>query len=115
MQALAGYGGKTRKAYEESGQIANEAIENIRTIASLTREETFRQMYFENIIKPHRIAIHGYLVAAIGFGAAQAIMYLAYALAFWYGSQLVATLEYTQKQMMISMFTLVFSAMVCST
>jgi ABC-type multidrug transport system fused ATPase/permease subunit len=36
---------KTKKVYEESGQIAGEAISHIRTVASLTRETTFEEKY----------------------------------------------------------------------
>lgn len=35
-------------------QIATEAIENIRTVVSLTREPTFEVLYKENISGPHK-------------------------------------------------------------
>jgi ABC-type bacteriocin/lantibiotic exporter with double-glycine peptidase domain len=50
MKALAGFGAKTRKAYEDSGQIVQQSVSNMRTIASLTRKDTFRELYQETLI-----------------------------------------------------------------
>jgi ATP-binding cassette subfamily B (MDR/TAP) protein 1 len=96
MKTLAGFGSKTRKAYEESGQIVQQSVANMRTIASLTREESFKELYQNSIRIPHLIAVKGSMVSAIGFGLSQCLLFLVYALAFWYGGQLVSSGEYTQ-------------------
>jgi ABC-type bacteriocin/lantibiotic exporter with double-glycine peptidase domain len=96
MKTLSGFGSKTRKAYEKSGQILQQSVSNMRTIASLTREDTFKELYHEAIKLPHRIAVNGSAVSALGFGLSQCLLFLVYALAFWYGGQLVASQEYTQ-------------------
>ncbi|RIA99770.1 ATP-binding cassette transporter [Glomus cerebriforme] len=111
MKTLAGFGAKTRKAYEESGQIVQQSVANMRTIASLTREGTFKELYQNSTRMPHRIAIEGSMVSAIGFGLSQCLLFLVYALAFWYGGLLVSNQEYTQPQMLKVLFAVIFSAM----
>lgn len=96
MKTLSGLGNKTRKAYQASGQIVQQSVANMRTIAALTRENTFKELYHESIKLPHRIAVNGSVISAFGFGLSQCLLFLVYALAFWYGGQLVAKQEYTQ-------------------
>lgn len=104
MRTLSGLGSKTRKAYEESGQIVQQSVANMRTIASLTREDTFKELYHESIKHPHRIAVRGSMVSSIGFGLSQCLIFLVYALAFWYGSELVASQEYSQVSFLLFCF-----------
>ncbi|CAI2174077.1 6193_t:CDS:10 [Funneliformis geosporum] len=94
MKALAGYGAKTRKAYEGTGQIVQQSVSNMRTISALTREDTFRNMYIEAIRIPHKIAVKGSFLSSFGFAASQGFLYFIWSLAFWYGGQLVISREY---------------------
>ncbi|KAG9292640.1 hypothetical protein G9A89_007012 [Geosiphon pyriformis] len=110
MKAIAGYGAKTSKAYEFSGQVVQQSVSNMRTIAALSREETFKSMYRQAISEPHKTAIKGTLYSSVGFGFGQSLIYFTWALAFWYGSTLLSSLEYTQKQMLSVLFALIFSA-----
>ncbi|CAG8462314.1 5329_t:CDS:10 [Acaulospora colombiana] len=111
MKTLAGFGAKTRKAYENTGQIVQQSVSNMRTIVSLTRENTFKEMYYEAIKEPHKIAVRGALLSAIGFGSSQGSLYFIWSLAFWYGAQLVKTGEYSFDQMIHVLFAVIFSAM----
>jgi len=109
MKALAGFGAKTRKAYESSGQIVQQSVGNMRTITSLTREETFKRLYQEAVKEPHSIAIKGSIISAVGFGLSQGTLFFVYALVFWYGGQLVANQEYTQVSIFFLSYDLFFS------
>ncbi|GET00767.1 multidrug resistance protein 1 [Rhizophagus clarus] len=111
MKTLAGFGAKTRKAYESSGQIVQQSVSNMRTISALTREETFKAMYIEAIKEPHKIAIKGAILSSLGFGGSQGSLYFIWSLAFWYGGQLVMSGEYTVQTMLRVLFAVVFSAM----
>ncbi|CAG8461734.1 6731_t:CDS:2 [Paraglomus occultum] len=111
MKSLAGYGNQTRKAYDKSGQVVQQSVSNMRTIAALTREETFKDLYNRAILEPHRIAVKGNYISSLGFGLSQGLLFFVWALAFWYGSRLVSSLEYTQSQMLRVLFAVVFSAM----
>ncbi|CAG8533060.1 15494_t:CDS:2 [Funneliformis mosseae] len=94
MKSLAGFGAKTRKAYEGTGQIVQQSVSNMRTISALTREDTFRTMYIEAIRIPHKIAIKGSFLSSFGFAASQGFLYFVWSLAFWYGGQLIISREY---------------------
>ncbi|CAG8690830.1 27891_t:CDS:10, partial [Dentiscutata erythropus] len=100
----------TRAAYEETGQIVQQSVSNMRTIASLTREETFKTTYQNALREPHRIAIKGSLLSSFGFGTSQGILYFIWALSFWYGSKLVKSDEYELQQMLRVMFAVLFTA-----
>ncbi|RGB26342.1 multidrug resistance protein 1a, partial [Rhizophagus diaphanus] len=110
IRSLSGYGSKTRKAYEGTGQIVHQSVSNIRTIQSLSLENTFFEVYDKLISEPHKLAIKGTLVSSVGFGLSQAMMYFFYSLTFWYGSQLVKSQEYSVIRMFNVLFAIAFSA-----
>ncbi|RHZ59931.1 hypothetical protein Glove_360g64 [Diversispora epigaea] len=111
MKSLAGFSLKTRKAYEGTGQIVQQSVSNMRTIASLNLEKTFKDMYFDAIKEPHRIAIKGSLISSIGFAISQGFLYFIWSLAFWYGAQLVKSGEYSLDRMLRVLFAVIFCAM----
>lgn len=54
MKVMSGFSGKGQEALEGAGKIAIEAIENIRTVASLNKEQTFSQDYERLTRKPYK-------------------------------------------------------------
>ncbi|CAG8467342.1 5545_t:CDS:10 [Racocetra persica] len=111
MSAMTGSGSKTRAAYEGTGQIVQQSVSNMRTIAALTREETFKTRYQNAIREPHKIAIKGSLLSSFGFGTAQGMLYFFLSLAFWFGAKLIKSGEYDLQQMLRTMFAVVITAM----
>ncbi|KAG0290507.1 Multidrug resistance protein 1 [Linnemannia gamsii] len=111
LASLTGFGSKTRKAYEKSGQVAGEAIANIRTVVSLAKEDVFEARYFEVTREPHKYALHKALFASFGFAMSQAVAYWSYSIGFYGGYRLVEAKIIGWQQMFDCMFAIVFLAM----
>uniref|UniRef100_H2ZPW7 Bile salt export pump n=1 Tax=Ciona savignyi TaxID=51511 RepID=H2ZPW7_CIOSA len=82
MQLVMGAEEKEGAAYEEAGQIAGEAINNIRTVASLTKEQTIYELYTEKLAGPLKKSTRKALLVGLGYGYSQCVIYFAYAAVF---------------------------------
>ncbi|XP_032037398.1 ATP-binding cassette sub-family B member 5 isoform X5 [Aythya fuligula] len=56
VSSVSGHAAKDQKALEEAGRISTESVENIRTVASLTREEAFYEKYVTSLNGPYRFS-----------------------------------------------------------
>ncbi|KJH41541.1 ABC transporter, ATP-binding protein [Dictyocaulus viviparus] len=82
------YGKKMRdsKLLEEAGKIASQAVENIRTVHALNRQEQFHFMYCEYLKEPHKENMCQAHTYAAVFAFSQSLLFFMYALAFWIGA-----------------------------
>ncbi|CAL1272518.1 unnamed protein product [Larinioides sclopetarius] len=79
-----------KKGTEKASKVAIEAIESIRTVASLHEERTFLKQYHDALVGPHRKSRLKSHVRGIIYGFAQGLQAFAYAGTMYYGSILVS-------------------------
>ncbi|KAK2616578.1 hypothetical protein QQS21_000401 [Conoideocrella luteorostrata] len=98
---------QARKVHEASAHFACEYSTNIRTVAALTLEEKVRNDYREILIANRWQSLKLIAQSSFLFALSQSAVFLSSALAFWYGSRLVAQEHYTMFQ-----FYLCYTALV---
>ncbi|KAJ1765535.1 hypothetical protein LPJ74_006315, partial [Coemansia sp. RSA 1843] len=112
-QARATWGAsmRLRAAYEESGQAAAETIRNIKTVATLRREETFIRIFDEKNDTPHKGNVYSSLYSSVGFGFAMGCNMFINALVFYAGCQFIIHNWIDVMDMMYSLMATMFAAM----
>ncbi|PIA15950.1 multidrug resistance protein 1a [Coemansia reversa NRRL 1564] len=112
-QARATWGSsiRLRMAYEISGQSAAETIRNIKTVATLRREETFIRIFDELNEVPHAGNLRGSLYSSIGFGFSMACQMFVNALVFYAGCRFIINGWIGVTQLMNSLMATMFASM----
>ncbi|KAL4426347.1 hypothetical protein ABPG74_006285 [Tetrahymena malaccensis] len=91
---------KSQKAisgsYETAGGLAEQSLNAIKTIKSLTGEEFELSVYTRSLSDAFKIACRYGGLAGAGMGLMLLTMFCDYALSFWYGSQLISEGVYNQ-------------------
>lgn len=87
------YGGlaaKEEESYRRAGSIAEQAISSIRTVLSFVAEDVLAAKYVESLESSMPLGTKIGFAKGIGVGVIYLVTYATWALAFWYGSILVA-------------------------
>uniref|UniRef100_A0A3Q2ZQR8 Bile salt export pump n=2 Tax=Kryptolebias marmoratus TaxID=37003 RepID=A0A3Q2ZQR8_KRYMA len=103
--------GMELQAYAKAGAVADEVLSSIRTVAAFGGEKKEVERYDRNLISAQRWGIRKGLIMGFFTGYMWLIIFLCYALAFWYGSTLViGTMEYTPGTLLQVFFGVLIAA-----
>ncbi|KAL8883236.1 MAG: hypothetical protein Q9192_007330, partial [Flavoplaca navasiana] len=100
-------------AYATSVGITIEAVNSIKTVASLGLEHEFLAVYKRSLAGPYKASFKEIAYADFWLAAAYSVSNLIYALAYWWGTKQVVAGLYSQTQFFIVLPALLFSAQSC--
>lgn len=80
---------KISSSYEMAGGLAEQGLNAVKTVKSLTGEDFELKNYKKGLIEAFKIACKYGAWAGAGLGLTFCTMFLDYALSFWYGSKLI--------------------------
>ncbi|XP_036443196.1 bile salt export pump [Colossoma macropomum] len=104
--------GRELQAYAKAGAVADEVLSSIRTVAAFGGEKKEVERYDRNLISAQRWGIRKGLIMGFFTGYLWFIIFLCYALAFWYGSSLVIdTEEYSPGTLLQVFFGVLIAAL----
>ncbi|KAF6360991.1 ATP binding cassette subfamily B member 11 [Rhinolophus ferrumequinum] len=86
---LTGFASQDKQALEVAGQITNEALSNIRTVAGIGKERQFIDAFERELEKPFKTAIRKANVYGFCFGFSQCIVFVANSASYRYGGYLI--------------------------
>ncbi|KAJ5058639.1 P-loop containing nucleoside triphosphate hydrolase protein [Bipolaris maydis] len=93
--------GHSRRAYEASATYACEYSSNIRTVAALNLETKIQRDYHRILEEQRKKSLVSVSQSSLLYAASHSLNFLCASLAFWYGSRLVATENYTLFQFFV--------------
>ncbi|KAM9766569.1 bile salt export pump [Menidia menidia] len=104
--------GMELQAYAKAGAVADEVLSSIRTVSAFGGENKEVDRYDKNLVSAQRWGIRKGLIMGFFTGYMWLIIFLCYALAFWYGSTLVVDAEeYTPGTLLQVFFGVLVAAM----
>ncbi|KAF1759846.1 hypothetical protein GCK72_016313 [Caenorhabditis remanei] len=80
---------KSASEFADSGKIAIEAIENVRTVQALAKEDTFYTNFCSKLDVPHKEAIKEAFIQGLSYGCACSVLYLLNTCAYRMGLALI--------------------------
>lgn len=105
-----GFEDSTKKANAQSGQVAGEAIREVRTVASLNKQGHFEERYYHATDRPHQLAIKKAYLSSIASGFSKGINMYTSAIAFYAGARLIVNGDITFQEMFTSMTVIMTTA-----
>jgi ATP-binding cassette subfamily B (MDR/TAP) protein 1 len=106
-----GLDNKGGRFFAMANQTANEGIAALRTVHSYNMQNKVVRIYSSMLKGPARRSKRNSLNSGLAFGAGQCILFLFYALAFWYGGRLIVNGDLTATEMLKAFFALLLASM----
>jgi ATP-binding cassette subfamily B (MDR/TAP) protein 1 len=104
----------TSKRFSSSAALASEAVSAIRTVSSLALERHIIEGYQDRLHGVAKRSMKALIWTMFWYSLTQSISFLAMALGFWYGGQLISRSEYNTAQFYIVFIAVIFSGEVCT-
>ncbi|KAL7331771.1 hypothetical protein PS15p_203920 [Mucor circinelloides] len=98
-----GFEDSTKVANAQSSQVAGEAIREVRTVASLNKQQYFQDRYFQATAHPHRLAVRKAYLSSIGAACSKGISIYTNAIAFFAGVHFIKSGMISFQEMFTSM------------
>ncbi|KAI7874832.1 P-loop containing nucleoside triphosphate hydrolase protein [Lichtheimia hyalospora FSU 10163] len=105
-----GFEDETAKANEQSGEVAGEAIKQIRTVAALNKQAHFEARFSRALERPHHLARRKAYLSSIGFAMQQGIMMYSNAVAFYAGANFIDQGRIGFEELMVVMMAVLITA-----
>ncbi|NWH93324.1 MDR1 protein, partial [Aegithalos caudatus] len=109
--SMSGHAAEDQKALEEAGRISTESVENIRTVASLTKEEAFYESYVASLNHTYRKSLKKAPFYGFTYGISQSSEYFINAAVFRFGAWLIANCLTNFENVFIVFSSVMFAAM----
>ncbi|XP_054636999.1 ATP-dependent translocase ABCB1-like isoform X2 [Dunckerocampus dactyliophorus] len=103
---LTSFTSKEQSAYAKAGAVAEEVLSSIRTVFAFSGQQREIDRYHKNLEDARNMGIKKAISSNIAMGFTFLVIYLSYALAFWYGSTLILSGEYTIGVVLTVLFAL---------
>ncbi|KAH7681722.1 Xenobiotic-transporting ATPase protein [Dioscorea alata] len=89
MKFLKGFSVDAKVKYEEASQVANDAVGNIRTVASFCAEKRMMEAYQKKCEFPLRNDVRQGIITGLGVGFSSLVLYIGYAICFYVGASFI--------------------------
>uniref|UniRef100_A0A8C5Q1S8 ABC-type xenobiotic transporter n=1 Tax=Leptobrachium leishanense TaxID=445787 RepID=A0A8C5Q1S8_9ANUR len=111
-RALIGFANLDKIMLRKAGKIATEAVDNIRTVVSLTKEDLFEKMYCDRLQKPYRNVQLKANIYGLFFAFSQSFFYFAQAICFNIGGHMIETGKMTPENLFLVISLVAFGAVI---
>lgn len=114
LRSLSRYEERNAASYAKSIGISVEAVNSIKTIATLSIEDEVMGTYARVLKSSRDEMVAASVYTNIWFAISMSIGFFVYAFAYWWGSHLIMKGEYTQEQFLIVLVAMLVSAQLWS-
>ncbi|ROT39577.1 P-loop containing nucleoside triphosphate hydrolase protein [Sodiomyces alkalinus F11] len=115
LRMLARYEEKNAGAFADATAVAVEAVQSIRTVASLSLEREIMGTYGRLLRGPQKLIFRASASTNVWLALTHTSGTLIYCLSYWWGSRLIMRGEYTQTQFFIILIAMLVSAQLWGT
>uniref|UniRef100_A0A3B3R1Z2 ATP-binding cassette, sub-family B (MDR/TAP), member 4 n=1 Tax=Paramormyrops kingsleyae TaxID=1676925 RepID=A0A3B3R1Z2_9TELE len=109
-KVMTSFTSKEQTAYAKAGAVAEEVLSAIRTVVVFAGQKKELRRYEKNLRDAKNVGVKKAITANIAMGFTFLIIYMSYALAFWYGSTLILAKEYTIGDLLTVFFAVIIGA-----